>query len=138
MGYTTFLDSLMNKVTWGRTAWAPPATVYVGLSTTQPAADGTGVTEPAGGAYARQAVPNDNTGFTPSADQPAAGQEQTNAAVIQFPKATVAWGTVTYFVIYDAAVAGNLLAFGALAVAQVVGVGVKPNFAPGDLELAIQ
>ena len=51
----SFFDYLENKVldhVVGKTAYTSP-TVYIGLSSTTPAEDGTSVTEPSAGAYAR-------------------------------------------------------------------------------------
>lgn len=43
-------DATLNHL-FGKAAYTAP-TIYVGLSTTQPAEDGTGVTEPSAGGYA--------------------------------------------------------------------------------------
>src|SRR3954469_24674147 len=47
----------------GATTWAP-ASWFPALSTTTPAADGSGFTEPVGGSYARPTITNNATNFT--------------------------------------------------------------------------
>lgn len=132
MPFTTYLtNSLMNEV-FGKTDFVAPITLYVGLSTTTPAVGGTNITEPSGSAYARVAVTNNVTNF-PNA---AAGAKS-NGAAIAFPTATGSWGTVTYFVIYDAASAGNVLAYGALNTAQTVANGDTLSFAVSAMSLSM-
>lgn len=114
------LDHLSNK-----TAYTRPA-LYVGLSTTAPAADGSNVTEPSGGAYARVQV----TGATWTA---AASESSENASEIAFAAATASWGTVGWFVIYDAASSGNLLEYGTLPTPKPVLAGDIARFQAGDL-----
>ncbi len=85
---------------------AIPAKYYLGLSTTAPDLDGQNVTEPATDAgYARVEL------TTLSA--PTDGLV-TNQQAVNFEESTNNWGTVTHFVIFDAAEAntGNLLMYG--------------------------
>ena len=99
----------------GATSYTTPATYYVGLSTTVIGIDGTGATEPSGGAYARIAVTNDKTNFNV-----AATGALTNAAAIEFVESTDSWGTITYVFLADALSAGNIYFFEALPVAKRV------------------
>lgn len=118
------LNHLFNKAVYT----AP--TIYVGLSSTAPADDGTGVTEPSGGGYARVA--------TASTDwNSASGGQITNANDITFPQATADWGTMSYIVLYDAASAGNLLAYAALTTAKTVQNGDTAQFAAGDITITL-
>jgi hypothetical protein len=129
------LNSLFKKTSnFGALATAP--TIYVGLSSTTPAEDGTGVTEPSGGAYARVA--------TAAADWNAATAANpsvvTNANAVTFPAATTDWlaaANLTHFVAYDAASGGNMLFNGALTVAKPVLLGDTPSFAAGTLQTTL-
>jgi hypothetical protein len=94
-----------------------PATWHLALSTTVPLADGTGITEPVGGAYARVAVTNNGTNFGPATTSPA--QLTTNTA-ITWPEATADWGTIVAVVLMDAASGGVMHDFQELTVSQVV------------------
>jgi hypothetical protein len=129
MPNSNYLDTQLNKLAFGATAFTPPATIYIGLSTTTPTQAGTGITEPVGSAYARVAVVNNVTNWVAQTAQPGTGQGQANGTIITFPAATGAWGTVTYLVAYDAAAAGNFLGFGILATPQAVGTGNTPAIA---------
>lgn len=106
-----------------------PATWYVGLSTTAPAADGSNVTEPSGGAYAPVAVPNDSASWGP-----AAGRGSANLVDVQFPEATAGWGTLTHWVLKDGA-AGTVRAHGALAAPRTVPAGLAPRFVAGTFTI---
>jgi len=90
-------DNLLNHVLRA-IPYTPPASIYVALFTTAPT-DSTPGTEVTGGSYARQPV----TFTAPSSGTCA------NVADITFPTATVGWGTVTSFGLFDQGAAGNLL-----------------------------
>jgi len=110
------------------------ATYYFGLSSTLPANDGTNVTEPSTGSYARVAVTNDATNFPASASRAKA-----NGTVITFPVATADWvagADLTHFVVYDAASAGNFVGWGALTLPVAVLSGTQASFPAGDLDLS--
>jgi hypothetical protein len=107
-----------------------PATYYIGLSTTVPTNTGTNVTEPSGGTYARVAVTNNATNFPA-----ASGRAKSNGAVVVFNTATLSWGTVTHFVIYDASTAGTFWGWGALAASQSITTGTQASFAIGALTI---
>ena len=136
MPYSNYLDTQLNKEAFGGTGYSPPATVYVGLSTTNPTKAGTNITQPSGG-YARVAVTNNTTNWVPSSSQPSSGQQQENGTVITFPTATSDWGTVTHFVVYDASTGGNFLAYGALDTSRNVLSGDTAKFAAGALKIKL-
>lgn len=137
MPFSNYLDSALNKLMWGDTAYSIPANVYVGLSTTTPNADGTNVSEPGAGSYARVTVPNDTSHWHPLGSQPGTGQEQSNVLAITFPTALTSWGLCTYVVIYDALTNGNLLAFGQLTNSQTPTTGDTPSFAVDALTITL-
>lgn len=113
MGISTYLSNKLLDHQVGKTTYTMP-TVYVGLSSTTPAASGTNVTEPSSGAYARVAT----SGTTWNA---ASNGSLTNAQAITFPTATADWlagANLTHAVLYDAASGGNFLGFSALATAK--------------------
>lgn len=87
------------------TSWAP-ATWYCGLSTTPPSDDGTGFTEPVGGAYARVAVANNATNF-PAAQTVSGETTKTNGTKITFPNPTGNWGAVAHYGWFTAATGGT-------------------------------
>jgi hypothetical protein len=103
-----FLTDLVNNRVldcfFGGVAIVPPSTLYVGLSLTR-AYKGGYVAEPAGGSYARVAVPNDLTRF-----QEASFGSKANAEAITFPAPSAAWGSILSVFIADAAEGGNVLA----------------------------
>jgi hypothetical protein len=134
MAASEYLANALLEHTFGKGAFAVP-TIWVGLSTTTPAADGTNVTEPAGeDAYARvQTVASDWS----SAGTPYAEGTLKNAEPIEFAEATGSWGTVTHLVLYDAETDGNMLAFSALTQEKIIGSGDTARFAAEGIAVTL-
>lgn len=132
MPFSTFLDNALLNEILGGTNYAPPANVFVGLSTTTPTKAGGSISEPAGNAYARVSVANSAANF-PNASN----SSKANGSVITFPEATGTWGTVTHFVVYDAATAGNVLVYGSLGASKLIEAGDTPSFSVGALTTSI-
>lgn len=107
-----------------------PSNYYIGLSTTSPTAAGGNVSEPSTSAgYSRKLI----TGLTTSTD----GTTK-NSSIISFNESTSSWGTITHFVIYDAASGGNLLMYGALSSPRVVEASTTMSIPVNNLVLSIQ
>jgi len=90
----------------------------------------------ASAAYARVSVTNNTTNWVAASTQPATGYEVANGVAIDFPTATGAWGTITYFGIFDAPGGGNLLGFGQLTASQSPASGDTPSFAVQALTIS--
>jgi hypothetical protein len=128
----SFSDYWENKILnhlFGKAALTPPA-IYVGLSTANPAENGSSLAEPSGNAYTRVQTSDDDW-------YAASDGSIDNAGEIVFPMATGSWGTMTHFVLFDAATDGNMLAFGTLSPSKPVGSGDIAKFAAGDLVLSL-
>ena len=124
---TTIIDKMLDHY-FGDVALTPPASFDVALSTTQPADDGTGVTEPAGGSYARASSTNDATHWPNSS-----ARSKQNGVAITFPAPTGSWGTCGWFAIYEGGTS-NFVGWGQLAVARAIdATSAAPSFAPGTL-----
>lgn len=112
MSFTDYLENKLLDHILGGGDYTRPATVYVGVSSTAPADDGTNITEPSGGSYARVAVTNNATNWPA-----ASGGSKSNGTQISFPVATADWlaaANITHFFIADDPTAGNILGSGAL------------------------
>jgi hypothetical protein len=128
------LDGIINDPAYGG-----HATLYIGLSSTAPAQDGTGFTEPSGGAYARVS--------TVAADWSAAAAgaagypcTKTNTAVKTFPQATADWASgsnMVAFGLLTASSGGNPIWVGALSTPKYVLNGDTASFAAGALVLKL-
>lgn len=132
MPASTFLANKLLDHQLGKTSYTMP-TVYVGLSSTTPALNGTGITEPSGGAYTRQTT----SGATWTA---AASGSTSNAAAITWTTASADWvagANLTYGVLYDAASGGNVLGYGVLSVARPVLSGNVASVAIGGLVVTL-
>lgn len=116
---------------YGNTAVAPPANLFVGLSTTTPDQAGANFTEPTGGAYARVSVTNNTTNWpTATTANPSV---KSNGAAVTFPQATANWGTVTYWGIFEASTGGVPTDMAALTASQAINTGTTASFAIGQL-----
>lgn len=112
------------------------SSIYVGLSTSAPLADGTNVTEPIGNGYARVLLGNTSQELTQKMGTVANGHVE-NDEIIYFPEATGSWGTITHFCIFDAQSNGNLLAFGALSTSIQPVANTIPIVRIGELDLSL-
>lgn len=120
-----FLNEWFNQA-----AFTFPTTIYIGLFTANPNADGESFTEVSGGDYARQAVVCNDTNFPETTDGVIS-----NAVAVPFPQATASWGTVVGVGIFDASSAGNLLIFAELTNSRTVNNGDTFDFPIDSLEI---
>ena len=129
------LNSMFGKTSnFGALGSAP--TIYVGLSSTAPNEDGTNVTEPSGGSYARVQTAASDWNSATNADPSVLD----NANAVTFPKATADWlsgSNLTHFILVDAATGGNILASGSLPTAKPVLTDDTTEFAAGDLDVTM-
>ena len=128
MNTTYFLNLVSGNVYGTKKTPAIPDEYYIGLSSTAPSTDGLNVTEPASGGYQRVQL----TGLS----EPTAGVV-TNPTSISFPESTQSWGTVSYFVIFDAATEGNLLMYGELEEARTVEAATLMTLRANSLTLSV-
>jgi hypothetical protein len=116
----------------GESAVLAPLTTsaYVSLHTADPGP--TGISgEVVGGAYTRQGpVAFANAGNNPTV----AG----NSAIITFPTATAAWGTISYFGIWTAASGGTFQGSGQLTASKAINSGDVARFGVGFLTISAQ
>lgn len=129
MNSTYFLNQVMGIVFKTKETPALPQEYFIGLSSTAPAVDGSGVSEPASSTgYARVkldvlSVPTNGV--------------ITNESAITFNESTVNWGTMTHFVIFDAASGGNLLMFDTLSNSRNVEAATIVTIKKGSLSLTL-
>lgn len=130
MNTTYFLNCAAGNIFKTETSPALPNEFYLGLSTTAPNAGGTGFSEPdASAGYSRVKLDN--------LSAPENGVVS-NSTDINFPESTASWGTVNYFVIFDAKNSGNLLMYGALNTARSVEPETVMTIKSGYLKLSVQ
>lgn len=123
---SNYLENALINGTLRATTYTAPATVYVGLYTSDPTDANTG-TEVSGGSYSRTAV---------TFGAPSNGVSLNNAAV-EFPQASGSWGTVGWIGILDAATTGNLLYHTPLDIAKTIDAGDIFKIAVGSLSVTL-
>ncbi len=99
---STYFKNLVANAVWQTGASAAlPENYYLALSSTEPLADGTGVTEPASvSGYVRvklAGLSNADNGVV------------TNTSTISWPKLLVSAGVANYWVLFDDAIGGHIL-----------------------------
>ncbi len=129
MTSTYFLNCIMGNVFKTKENPTLPNKVYLGLSSTAPAVDGSGVSEPLTSAgYERVELTN--------LGEPSNGVIS-NESEISFPESSASWGTVTHFVLYDAPTNGNLLMFNVLSQSRSVETATIVMVKTGSLKLTL-
>ena len=129
MNTTYFLNLVSGNVFGSKKSPAIPEKYYLGLSSTAPSLDGSGVTEPGDGAgYGRVELT--------SLSAPINGGV-TNGGAIDFAESTAEWGTMTHYVIYDALSEGNLLMYGELSASRKVEADTIMTIKLGSLNLSV-
>lgn len=123
---SNYLEDALINATLRNTSYTSPATIYVGLYTSDPT-DANSGTEVSGGSYARTAV----TFGAPS------NGASLNDAAVEFPQATASWGTVAYIGILDAATSGNLMYHTALDTSKTIDTGDIFKIAIGSLSVTL-
>ena len=103
-------------------------TCFVSLHTADPGDSGS--SEVSGSAYARQSATFTNSGANPTV--------AANNAIVTYPAATGAWGTITHFGTWSASSGGTFRGSGALTTSKVVGSGDTARFATGALTITAQ
>lgn len=106
---------------------------YIGLSSTKPNADGTGITEPSGGGYQRVKI---------EAFSSPSGGCVSNVGGISFPTSTTEWFPVgnpaTHWVIFDGAGSGaNMLCSGTLSPSIIVSVDTVVQIGENKIEVTL-
>ena len=123
---SNYLENALINATLRNTTYTSPATVYVGLFTSDPTDAGTG-TECTGASYARKSM---------AFGAPSNGAS-TNSSDVEFDQATDSWGTITHFGILDAITSGNLLYHGALTSSKVIEDGDVFKFASAAVSVTL-
>lgn len=124
--FSNYLENALINATVRNTTFTSPATVYLGLFTSDPTDAGTG-TEVSGGSYARQSI----TFSSPS------NGVTSNSAQITFPTATAYWGTIGWIGIYDSLTSGNLLYHSPLTTSKIISNGDIFIVGSGNLTLTL-
>jgi len=126
MSFADYLEAELLDHLFDIGAYSVPI-MYVGLSTADPGDDAGTLAEPSDNGYARVAC----------AAWSRTDNEVDNDAIVTFPEASGAWGTITYACLFDAESAGNLLLSFALDTPRVITSGITPRFSAGDFNVTL-
>lgn len=126
-----FLNQVMGNLFHTKEMPPLPAEYYIGLSATAPTTDGgcTGEPTTAGTGYSRVKLE--------SLSEPEKGVIK-NEAPISFNESLTSWGTMLYYIVYDAKTDGNLLFFGNLSISRNVEPNTIITIKTGELTIALE
>jgi hypothetical protein len=124
---TTYLDNALIGHLFRNSALSSPTTVYCALFTVSPTVSGGGSELSTTGSYTRQAI----------TFGPALTGSSANTNVLTFGPASLSWGTITSFAIFDASSAGNMLVFNNLNSSVTVNQGDSLQFISASLGVTI-
>ena len=132
---SNYLSKKLLDLPLGASAFSAPATVYVGLWTSN--LDDTSTSATAGEAaytsYARVALTNNSTNFPNASGSTTA--TKSNGTVITFPASTGSTATITYLGLFDVASgAGNML-YWCSVTSTTINSGDTPQVAIGGLTI---
>ena len=123
---SNYLENGLLNAVLRSTSYSSPATVYVGLYTSDPGEDNSG-TEVSGGSYARKSA---------AFNAPSNGV-CTNSAAVEFDQATGNWGTVSHVALLDAITSGNLLFYTDITTSKTIETGDIFKIAAGSLSVTL-
>jgi len=115
MSKTNWARNQVQDYLFGGVSFTPPATLYLGLSTTTPSVTGSNITEPSGAGYARVAITNNKSNFSYSTSGCVL-----NTGSIVFPESSGSWGTILSVVLFDASTSGSAWDYTTLTTPKVV------------------
>lgn len=128
MSFSDYAEGKVLDHVFGLGAYTVP-TLYVAVSTADPLDSGANAAEPVGNGYTRiTTAPSD---WSRTADQ------VSNANQLAFPEATGTWGTLTHFMVYDAATGGNMVFHGALTTSKAIAANETLRFPAGNLTFTL-
>lgn len=128
-GFGTYCAAAMLDHIFRTSSFSQP-TLYMALSTVSPGDDNSGLAEPSGNNYAREAVATWDA---------AASGATANTAAITFNEASGSWGTIADWGLYDASGVGtgNLLIYAAMDADRAVGANDTPRFNAGECDITL-
>ena len=138
--FCDFLELGLLNHAFGGDDFVRPAVVHIGLSTTEPADDGSNITEPTDG-YSRVELANEgeNSVWSDAEINEAGYAEKENIDAITFPEPTGNWGTVThFFLVFEDGEVDNFLGAGGFPEPKTVESGDDPvTFNVGELIITL-
>lgn len=127
--YSNYFRNLVAGHIFGTDTASPlPQTFYLALSSTEPQADGTGVTEPGAAEYVRPSLV-----LGPPVDGTCANTQQA-----EFETGESTWGTFGWFALYDAAEGGHLIGGNSITNAPALVPGSSLVFRTNTLRFSVR
>ena len=137
MAITSVPRELLLNWMFGGTG-TPPASYWVALYTTLPAAAGTGGVEVAGNGYARAEVVNIRSNWPAAKSDTTETSTISNGIVVPFPTPTADWGTVVGAGLHNVATGGVPWHFNALLTSFEVKVNANVSLPIGAIRIPLK
>ena len=139
---TAFKNAILDHITGQETDIDFANQVYMALSTADPLVDGSAMAEPdfdsvGSNGYARLLVGDPNYAAGQLFDDASGGAITNSTNPIMFPEVLIAWGTITHFAMFSAAIGGTYLGSGVLTTPLETGAGDVPLFRKSTITWSI-
>ena len=130
--FTAYLEDMICDWLKGVAADAAPASLLLALSTADPLDDGSGLAEPVGFNYSRQAI-----AFGAHVAANGVGSQMSNTGNILYTASGGAWGIIAFWAIYDNT-GTNMLLHGSFATSKNIQDGDSFVVNIGSMALTIR
>ena len=128
-GFSNYWENEVINHTIGKSSIKSPS-VYIGLSSSEPNDDGSGLNEPDSSSYSRVRT------YAEDWDSAFNGCIE-NVKKIFFPLAVENWGLMTHFALFDATTGGNMIVYGTVSPSKNISSGQIPKFPAGELMISL-
>ena len=132
--FSNYLENAVMNNLLGQAAIPAIPNLYFALLTAGVDDAGAGGTEVGGAGYSRVNLANNTTNFPTISGT---NGTKTNATAIAWPTAAASWGTVSHYAVYSSSSGGNLLFYGSLDSAKVIGTGDAFTVPAGSFTLSL-
>jgi len=135
--FSDYAEAKILDYVFSGAAFTSPANLFVALYTATPTDAGGGTELTIGSlGYTRVSVTNNATNF-PASTGTSPTTKSNGTAITFAANTTTDWGTIAAVALFDAASAGNMIAWTALTVPKPVMVGDTASFAIGALTFTL-
>ena len=136
MAMTTYLKNKTLDNLFRGESYTSPSIIYVALSKSAPASNGSNCTEPDAASYKRLAISSNSVNWNA-----ANGGSISNSSTLRFSEAEESWTTqaapITHWAMFDQETGGNMLFYGQLTKTQEVPRGAILEFPENGMTTTI-
>ena len=131
MASTNFQKNFIQDYNFGGVSYTPPANYYLGMSSTSISVNGSNVTEPTSGSYARVLIPNTKGYWTYSSSGCVV-----NSGPVTFVQSSGSWATMVDIALFDSLTSGSVRYYTTLPSPITVAVNTTVSFSASSINIS--